>query len=435
MKKQNLFTVLLVLLAISACKKDNKTTLDPKNQPYSTNSVAKVKSDMENTGIRMESKMNDLTNTKGMQVTMYLVTLITSPDINPLSNQSGYNTLKSAALFGRKKAGIESIFASLRQTSDDIGLVQSFDSIRGIYKYNFNDSMIEKVADSNDSFKVYFPASSTDKAAKNLNALFEISKPTVQTGPFTYDNSSVASLPAFIQYDIKVNGIVELNYLFTGTYSSVGMPTSISSTLTIGTFEFNSTWGYSVSDVKLNYSIKDSAKTIVDIGWEMTGNFDKTNIQTVNNNPNGDPTLILTNANAHFQFYNIKIAGQIDFKDFYGGVKNILKETSPDSTRNIEGIALVKKDISLVVVYADNGQLIAKVEPYLKTFQDTLGRYNPATGTYTTVPTTYTTIDFRMVFSDKSNIDFNVYLLDGFSNLSADFEQLLSELNSYNDTK
>ncbi len=421
MKKINLFAILFIIAAFMACKKDNNGSSNLNSTPYSPNSPTQVKSDLENTGVNMITQMSDLNKTSGMQATVNLVLLVASSSSESISTESpALGTLKAMAAFSNNTTGVESVFKSLRQTSDEIGLVQIYDSIAGTYTYDFNTGGFDKTP--SNTFSILFPATLADKNSGQNTGVFEIAKPTVQTGTYIFGNTTITELPTSIQYDIKVNGTTALNYAFTGAYNSDGMPTSISSTLTIGTFVFNTSWSYQTSDVSLSYSIKNSSTTIVDIGWEMTGNFDKTNIQNFTNSQNPDPTTILTNANAHFQFYNIKIAGQVDFKDFYNGLIAIDKETSADTVKQNEAITLIKNDIALVVVYADKNQMIAKAEPYLKTYQ------------YTSYDYTYTSseIDIRFVFADNSKSDLSTYFQSGFSDLTSDFNTFLTELqNTY----
>jgi hypothetical protein len=406
MKKLNLFTLLFIIVAFAACKKENSST-NLNNLSYSPNSTTKEKTDLENTGIAMVSQMSDLNNQPGMQATVNLLYLAAQYS-GALSSEPSpaFGTLKAVAALGNGKGNVEGIFSRLRQTSDDIDLVELYDSIAGTYTYDFNTGGFDKTASS--TFSVKFPATLTDKNDSLNTGVFEIAKPTVQTGPFTFGSSTISELPTYIQYDIKVNGVTALNYTFTGAYNSDGMPTSVTSTLTIGTFVFATSWSYSTASVSLNYSITDSSTTILGIGWTMTGNFDKTNIQNFSNSQNPDPTTILTNSNAYFQFYNIKIAGQIDFKDFYNGMISLEKE-STDSVPQSQVITLINNNIALVVVYANTNQMIAKADPY----------YN-STGE----------LSIRLVFADKSKVDLSTYFQSGFDKLTGDFNTFLSELQS-----
>jgi hypothetical protein len=431
MKKLNFLTFVLIFISIAACKKSNTDNTDLNNLTYSSNSPSQSKSDIENTGANMVTQMSNLNKEAGTQATVNLISLLSNSSSSSISAITpAFSTLKAAALLGNGTSGTSEVFASLRQTTDDIGLLQVYDSIAGIYTYNFNTGNFDKKASS--TFSIIFPATIADKKSNSNTGIFEIARPTVQTGPFNLNGATINELPTSIQYDIKVNNTVSLNYQFTASYNTDGMPTSVSSDLTIGTFLFNTSWSYQTADVKLNYSIKNSSTTMVDMGWEMTGNFDKTNIQNYTNSTseNPDPTAILTNANAHFQFYNIKIAGQINFKDFYNGLLTIEKETKADTLIQQEELDLINKNIALVVVYADNNQMIAKAEAYLKPYQYTDWVYNPSTEYYEPETVTNDEIDMRMVFSDKSKSDLNTYFQSGFSSLTGDFNTFIGELNS-----
>ncbi len=431
MKKISLIVSVAMLISFAGCKKDKTTPaqVDFNNLTYTDKTPSQSKSDLENTGVTMVNQMSALNKEKGTGAAVNLVTLVSNS--NSMSAKSPHMaTLKAVSDFSAG-AGVKNVFSVMRQTSDDIGIIQIYDSIAATYTYNFNTGDFDKTASS--TFSIKFPASKTAENNKQLNGLFEIARPQTQAGPFTIGGAQISELPSSIQYDIKVDGTVALNYQFTGAYNSDGMPTSISSTLTIGTFEFKTTWGYNAQDVNMNYSIKNSANsspTILDMGWELKGNFDKTVIQNYTDGTTTDPTAILTNSNAHFQFYNIKIAGQIDFKDLYNGSNSIDKETKADTIKQRELATLVNKDVALVVVYADNNQVIAKAEAYLKPYQEEEWNFDPISGMYTAQMVTKEELDMRMIFADKSKSDLSTYFQSGFDQLTGDFNTFIDELNT-----
>lgn len=395
--------------------------------PFSSNTPTQVKTDLENTGISLVDKMKDLNKTSGMQATVNLINLMAnSSSSSSTAKSAAFTKLKAVASVGNGSR-IQSIVGSLGQMSDEIGIAQIYDSIAGIYTYNFKTGDFDKTTST--TFSVNFPATLADKNSKTNTGVFEIAKPIIQEGPYTFGNITISDLPTNIQFDIKVDGNSVLNYSFTGAYNSDGLPVSVSGALTIGTFVFSSDWSYSTSDIKLNSSISDSSKSFVNMGWEMTGSFDKTSIKNIANSDNPDPTLILTNSNANFQFFNLKIAGQIDFKDFYNGMNNIGNNYSSDSARNSAEIAVIKDNMALVLVYADNNKVAAKVEPYLKPYQYTNWVYNPKTGMYETQPATGYDVNIRLVFSDKSKSDLGTYFQSGFDGLTNEFNSLIDDLN------
>jgi hypothetical protein len=239
-----------------------------------------------------------------------------------------------------------------------------------------------------------------------------------------------------ISFDIKVDGTTGLTYQFTGTYNDQGVPSNITSTLTIGTFEFKSVFNYSTAASDVDFSIKHAATTIIDVGGGVGGNFDKTNIENayhyeydtaysyydsylqkevyiIDTNKVVDPEKILYNANAHFQLMNIKIAGQVDFKDLYTKMKALDQQNSDVDDQRI---ALINKDMVLIVVYADQNTMIAQAQAYMKETVDDYGYSSKS-------------LDFKMVFADKSQNSLDVYFKEGFNGMFDEMDSFISELN------
>jgi hypothetical protein len=183
------------------------------------------------------------------------------------------------------------------------------------------------------------------------------------------------------------------------------------------------------------------------MGAGVNGNFDKTNIENAYHNEYRiesrynwetnefedytdtvkvvDPDKILYKANAHFQFMNIKISGQIDFKDLYVNQKAISDKVDNNTITKDEGdkqlVDLINKDAALIVVYANDNTTIAKTEAYLRVDNNVDDMGSSYSNKY---------VDIQMVFADKSKNSLDAYFKEGFSDFVSETNSFITDLNS-----
>lgn len=417
MKRKIYLILTLLAIIFVACKKDK--TENPYDVPYSDKPVTETKKDIDSTGVLMVNQMESLNQEPGMEAVINLLLLLTESNNMLVGGTPAETTLKALAAYN-KKADVGIIINSLKSIkSDDPGLLDIFDTIKGEYAYDFIGKGIAKIGESDDLI-LRFPATLTAKNSENNNGILTIKRPEVITGSFNFGDTVTTELPTLFQFDIKVNNVEAITYEFTGAYNSDGIPTSIVSTLTISTFEFKYTFGYSSASLDMNYSIKHGTTIIVDIGGGINGNFDKQNLEEISDQADPDPTKVLYNANAHFQFMNIKIAGQIDFKDLYTKITDIDEQEYNGSITNDEAadkrVSVINSEAVLICVYADNNTMIAKTEAYAKPSDDI---YNPGKD-----------VDMRLIFADKSKNSLDEYFKQGFDDLIVDFENFVTELQT-----
>jgi hypothetical protein len=442
MKK--LYYAFLVLALLGGCKKDKDSTdSDPNlvDTKYANKSVSQSKADIENTGISMVTEMKSLNQEKGMEAAVNLLSLLSDDE----SSMIAQSTLKSVANY-QKNNDVTGLLSSLRKNESAPEIIENFKKVAGVYNYNFDTKELDST-EASTNIVIKFPASKTAKDAKKLNGTLTIQRPEVLTGVFTYGDAEVKELPTLISFDIKVDGEAALSYSFVGKYDSKGIPSNITSTLTIGTFELKAALNYATSASDVNYSIKHGTKVIIDMGAGVNGNFDKTNIENAYHNEYRiesrynwetnefedytdtvkvvDPDKILYKANAHFQFMNIKISGQIDFKDLYVNQKAISDKVDNNTITKDEGdkqlVDLINKDAALIVVYANDNTMIAKTEAYLRVDNNVDDMGSSYSNKY---------VDIQMVFADKSKNSLDAYFKEGFSDFVSETNSFITDLNS-----
>jgi hypothetical protein len=445
MKKRFFLFAALMAVIFVGCKKDENTGTKNSdsltNTPYTTKTIAETKADIDQTGVDVVDQMKNLNDEKGMTASVNLLSLaVNNSNSKVVAYSPAANVLKALKTY-RETRNVSGIMSTMRKAgSDPVSIVDQFNKITGVYEYNFDTKSFDSIASSTN---VVFNFPTTKDGTTNDGKL-TVYVPQVKTGPFTYGSQEVSELPTLISFDIKVDGTTGLTYQFTGTYNDQGVPSNITSTLTIGTFEFKSVFNYSTAASDVDFSIKHAATTIIDVGGGVGGNFDKTNIENayhyeydtaysyydsylqkevyiIDTNKVVDPEKILYNANAHFQLMNIKIAGQVDFKDLYTKMNTISDQNQSgvlsDDAADAQRITLINKDLALIVVYADKNTMIAQAEAYLNTTTDDYGNTNK-------------NLDFRMIFADKSKTSLDVYFKDGFTKMFDEMDTFISEMNA-----
>jgi hypothetical protein len=427
MKTKLIFIALVVLALFTSCKKDEtkkeenpKYTDEPVNfdsLTYSDKNVAENKTYIENNGVQMVEQMKSLNKEQGLKATINLLDIASNSggSLKGAQISSVFRTLEAIKNLGSGNPNVRTLVSALKAGGDN-SISSMFKQIAGEYKYNFTTNRFDFTADPEASVTVLFPASKESKQSKTNDGVLEIFKPVFQTGSFDFGGAVITELPTSIKYEVRVSSSVVASYNFTASYNNDGLPTSIISALTLGTFEFKVTWGYSSTELSVNFSFKHGDVIMVDMGAGAGGNFVKDSI-----NGMGDyPEKVLHNANAHFQLMGVKIAGQINFKGLITTMREM--ENGSDSAT----VDAINKYVNLAVVYATDNKAIATAEAYIK--DEVREEYNYETNQMG--QKTVKVIDFRMVFADKTNSSLDVYFNQGFDDLTAEFNTFIDELNT-----
>lgn len=430
MKKRWLYySVGLMAFMVTSCgdkSKDNGGDINLDNPTYAPKTVAETKADLENSGTQMVGELKTLNQEKGMQATVMFVDLMNGDNSQPVKKfkASGLYKMLNALNKVSSRPQLKTALKALDEGNDDLtNLLDSFDAYAGVYVYDFSTHRFgDEPVESSTSIIFKFPSNKANYDAQNLNASLEIPRPQIVNGEFT--TLGVTSLPASISFSIKVDGQTALSYSFVGEYQADGIPTKIENTLTMGTWQMKQTYGYSSTNLKINYSFTHGTTNIISMGAEVKGNLTKQGVDDATDStwveywPGSEFGYyeyqthfekVVNNANAYFQLMDIKIAGQVDFLH--------LVPIMDDTTKTLQQKAdVINQYADLVVVYASNNQAIAKAEAYVAT--DSTEWYN---NQY---------IDMRLIFADKSKSSLDAYFNEGFDGLFDEMNSLIADLNN-----
>jgi hypothetical protein len=421
--KKKLFVVLVIsagLVYFTSCKKDKEES-GFVDVPFSTNqNVEQEKAKLEDNAQLAVAELNSFADEKGIEAVNSLADFMS--DADPMASSS-VKSAKSNLVFSTvnklKAASVKNnpreIFGSINTIliEDPQSIKEVWDSIKGIYTWNFANHDWDYAA-STTVAEFHFPSK---KTGTTNNAVFTISsyKGVVVSSPLP---DYTGDLPTEIKANLKVDGTEYFAYSFAASYTNQGIPSSVVTSVAFRSFVFTFEFSNSTSNISINYKFTNGTKTIFDIGGAVNGNF----TQTAMENSDG-PEDVFYNGNAHFQLFNVKIAGMVDVVKISEAEKKIYANEYNSNFDYIKADSLmaieINKNAKLIAFFVDTQQKIANIEAYR-----VVEEHNYYYGSYTD-----SYIDFRLVFADGSPSNADNYFGEGFSGLVTDINALLAELN------
>lgn len=415
MKKTYLLFALGILIIAISCKKDEKDSFDVK---YTSESVEASKANVEDNAIALLDEINDLTNVTAIEILMNLNEL---NGTTPLKSTSTSNIMLPVLLMKSfKKESIASDASGLLKTTakayaEPFSITEEWEAITGTYTYNSGTGDFDKSSLSN-KVVILFPG----KASDNTNTaeitidnfkVFEVTDP-ISGWP---EEDMAAELPSSINVSLKYKGTEVAGFAFSGSYKSDGMPTKVTSTLTVDEFSFILEVTHSpYSEASFRETFKRANKTLLEIYLKANGDWSEDNIDA---NIEEEFEEIIRSANAHFILMNIKIVGKVNIKaladkmklledDYYDGILTESKFVDAQ-------VAAINANTQLIVVYVDKNTKIAQAEAY-KYYDSYYDEYYP---------------NMRFVYNDGSKIDMETYLSTELNNFYDELDAFIDELN------
>ena len=424
MKRSILGLVLILLFVISSCKKDDNS-IDPINADYTDETVEESKTNVENNAISLLDKVEDLEQATAIEVLMHMVEL---PPPTELKSTSSGTVLKPLAMLqsiNNENVTPSGIFSMMKSTAeayeDPVSFMQIWDSLVGKYTYNFQTGEYDETPLA-DKIVIEFPGKEgdiTNTASITVDnfGVFKITDPIAD-----WPEDIAPELPSSISVDLKYNNISIAGFSFSGSYQSDGMPTRITSTMTLDDFSFVLDITHSpYTEASIRETFKYQEQILIEIYAKANGNWSEDNIEA--NADNGDFQEIINNANAHFIFMNIEVAGKVNIKALADKMMALDEqydnELITDEAYTDASVAAINDNVDLVVVYLNENKKIAEVEAY---------KYIDS---WTYMGTTYYDywIDMRMVYNDGSKVDMETYFNNELNNFYDELNDFIAHLN------
>jgi len=414
--------LLFLLLGLFSCEEGDKTPAE--SQSKLSAEQQKVQLDQE--GVNFIGHLEDLEKPDLIDPLTYFIEI--SENINEdqfnLSAKVGHSFLKSAKLLTGN-----SLKSAL--IGDDHSFKRIMNDNQGIYTYSRTNESWTKTAATG---KVEFVFPSNESTTTN-NASFVFSNLTTLTVSNTDIYEDVVDLPKTLDIDFKVDNIVKCGYYLSNEYNIDNIPTMEKSTLVLGSFKLVEE--YSLTNekvVSMKSTMSSNDNVFVTLGATSDGDFSN-DILSADEIQEED---VINTINAYVQIENVKVTGNINFKNLATKVKEI--ETKYEMQRNDQNgqypkayyeelVALFSSNGSLNMRFADKNEIFAKLTPYVSTEDDYYWEYNPTTYSYESIEYKRNDVDFKVEFTDGSKLD-DSYFDSGFSAFVNKLNSIINRINN-----
>ncbi len=373
-------------LFMFSCKDDDEVKPDVTiPDKFSDLTPEQHKAKLEENGLQLIEDMEGLKDLNAIEAIINFVDLM-SDDEDVYYTKDLFNAITVLD----KNAASTEIFSAMRVKEGDGSIQEMYEAEIGVYTWN--PTFEEWDYQETGSAIVYkFPANAEENT-NNATLTIKDYKGVTVANPLDADYSG--DLPTNLVVELKIDATVVMKYSFNAQYNNEGIPSLAKSTLELSPYVYAVEATNNSKEISLNYSLKKSAKVLIALGSKAGGLFDEDNLE------NGEEISdVFHTAEAYFQVMNIKIAGTVD-------IKKLEAETLNLDGPSQQMVKAFNDYVDLAVIYADSNEKLAEIDFYLGTYGD---------------------LDARMVFGDGSKTNLEVYFNNGFDDLLAEIEDLLSE--------
>lgn len=431
MKKKLIFALIIGagLIYFTSCKDDDNSGSDLE-VPFSENQdVEADKAKLEDNLQLAVAELDNFKDEQGIEAVNSFADIVSSADPISSKKKSASDNMVLSTVKSLRASLVQpdprNILLSLKSVSfEPQSIKEVWDSIKGIYTWNLTTKSWDYTTDAT---KVQFKFPSKKDGTSN-NADFTISsyKGVIVSSPIP---DYTGDLPTEVKASLKVDNVEYFAFNFNASYNTNGIPTSVNISVAFRNFVFAFDFINTTSDISVNYKFTNGSKIIFDIGSAVKGNFSRDNIENAEN-----VEEVLYNANAHFQLFNVKIAGMMDVVKIRQAEDNIYPDDYTPNFDYINADSLmaieINKNAKLIAFFTDTKQKIADVKAYMTRKNYSYSYWDYVQNKQVTVTEVDSYIDFRLVFADGSPASAENYFGEGFANLVTDINNLLVELNT-----
>ena len=439
MKRISIFNWLLVLslFYFTACNKDDEE-IGELEETFPEATAESHKSTLEQTGIDFTTELESM---KDIESVNYVVTLLDYFDLDdPFDDdeeemvngrRSATYFLHDIKAFSLGKLTLKDL-AKGRIAEGGDSIEEAFDSIKGTYSWNSSTSEWDYTEGGE---KVIFEFPSEEGGTTN-NAVFTIhsySGVTISGNPLEENEDYTGDLPAELDADLVIDGTVVMEYGFDISYNTDGVPTSVSTTLSLSPYSLTYSLTNSTSEVTSGYKLQKGDSNIIAVNLGVSGNFDLDNIESSADDE--DISGVVTAGEVSLQLYDIKFVA--DLSDVEGLVDELdaieAKEESDDYEGAAEILETAMNDhLSFKVKYASKNEIIAigVFEGVVVEETYTYWEWDDEAQDWVEYEAVDTWIEPDMVlqFGDDSKVSIEAYFEEGFEDLEQAIEDLLDSV-------
>ena len=414
---------LLAGLVLISCKKDEKK--DEYDVKYASYTAEENKQNLEDMGVEMMSEVDALKDEEAIQISIQMLSRMLSSESEELKSMASSDIMAPIDLVSRIKRedfNPAEFAKSLKdaQQEDPESLGEFMDEYAGTYTWNFELEDFDYVEGS-DVIIINFPALETHVTNTATLTISNVADFVVTE---SVDGEMLPNPPLSLSANLAYNSSTLISYNFTATYQSNGMPTSISTILTIGAFSFSADLTHTpYTKASVKYSFKHTDDILLEFYYEMSGNWDEDHIASVD-----EDFDIINSANAYIQIMDIKVKGRVNAK----GLADKMEQLDKDENADIDDYeAAINQYVDLIVIYVETGEKICEADVELiEDTYDVCWSYDYYTGecTYWDTETEIEPV-IVLTFSDGSPVNYDEYFGDGFDEVLDAWEDFEMEVN------
>ncbi|GCC51090.1 hypothetical protein SanaruYs_13100 [Chryseotalea sanaruensis] len=413
-------TVLAVAFLTTSCDDENSDTSIipdieiPEN--FSDRTDEQNKAALEENGLELVNSMTALQNTAGVQTSISFVNFLSDASLPENTRESiGKNKLimlmRSLSKVGQGTETASTLLKNLRTQEDPETLGELFDQNEGTFTYNNSTEewdFTEKPGTGKIEFK--FPSTETGQSNNATFAIHSYTSVDVNNQEAEYEGE----LPTGLRADLTVGSTKQIDYVLTAAYKPNGEPTSVETSLTIGTFKLSFKVKNTTDEASVDYALTQNGNNMLAFGAGATGNF------TTKGSEEAEAGDIVTTASAYFQIIDIKFAGEVDVKSL---------DEAMQAANNIDDEVEAWNDhTTFVVFYAEENAKIANIEFYGSEREEEYCYWDWENEIDICETEIEEAIDVRLVFSDDSKSDLATYTEVGFADLEEALEDFFNNL-------
>lgn len=402
--------VIVTGLVLIAC--DKKT----EELAWADLTVQQNKEKIQDDGLATMEKLNGMSDLTGVHAMNDLNNLINTSTLS--GDPIGEEMARFMVPFNKMDKD-ETAFKSLRSANVSInGMTDILPAIGGIYTYNADNQTFDRVANTSE-----------------ITFIYPIGTSTTNNGKLTFNNVSFVTFEIaglnedfFTSLDVKLtkNTQTLFSMELRNTYDTNSTPTTSTTDIRfMEGYRFYESITRSNADVDWSMAYTYNSENLLSSSFKTIGNF--TNDALSNSASLEDDEWIeqvLDNANATFQLGNLKVTGLVDINKLNAAAEIAFPEGLDDTEAEVDkACSIINQYVTLVVLYAKEGTIIAKSNIYTK----------ESTEWYDYYERTYFEPSLQFIFKDGSAMD-QSFFDEGFEELEAAFqEMLLSFQTSYSE--
>lgn len=383
---------------------------------YANLTVEQNKTKIQDEGLAVMNKLSDMSNLSGLFAMKDLDNLLNNSTLTGDPMEAAVKQLISPILQLEKNT---LSVTKLRSTVVNIETISSImNQVGGVYTYNRLDKTFNRVANTS-KIELLFPVGTSS----TNNGKLTISNLKAQAGA-----QGIEEVPTSLDITLTKGTATLMSFGFTASYDANMVPTAWNTTLTFAEgYKFTQAMTNTTTDMAWQFAYALDNENLLSGKFSSKGNF---SYDALNNSTDLTEEemmdLILDNANSYVQLGNLKLTGVVDVNKFMDAYKAAFPAEPTQSKADMDKVSqMLNANVSLVLMYAKEGTVIAKSNFYTEEYSD----YEINFDTYQWELVTIYQPSMQLLFKDGSAMD-DSFFAQGFEDLQLAFQEMIMALQT-----